>query len=179
MKCLFACLLFVSVMNLHAQNKGLYLDIGDGWVVDTSGRSSGFAPLTVTASYFGDSGIGASIAYGQHISGDKNRPDNGQSLFTGIDYSIPAKTLFQGFPVNFSFSGGLHIHFAKDTAFASAKTMFAPAFEWGSYISGNGEIFSRFYIVSRFRFYYILGEPRRGDGGPFFIAWLVGSGIRL
>jgi hypothetical protein len=176
-----ACFFFIFILatSLHAQNKGLYVDIGDGWVIDMSGRSNGLASLTVTASYFTVFGIGASVAYGHHISGDKNRPDNGHNLFIGIDYSIPAKEKFQGFPVNFSFSGGLYASFANETAFAAAKTMFAPAFEWESYIFGNGELLSRFYIVSRFRLYYILGEPRRGDGGPCFIAWLVGSGLRF
>jgi hypothetical protein len=173
MKRFFTCIFLILALNIYAQNKGFHVDISDGWFVDLSmGRGAGLAPLIVTASYYTKIGLGATIAYGKFIFGDKYSPYSNHSLFASIDYSIPTNSTLQGFPYNYSFSGGLFTYFGKER-------VFAPAFVWEQYIFGNGDFYSHFYIVNRFTFYYFLGTPDIGYGGPLFVAWTVGTGLKF
>jgi hypothetical protein len=172
----FVLLILLPVFSVHAQNKGFYLDIGDGWFFDVSdGFASGaLAPVVVTATYFTGMGFGPTAAYGYYAFGQKNSPLHSHSLFLGADYSIPSQegSAFKGFPATTSFAGGLYMQF-------SDKTAYAPTLAWETFIFGRGQLFSHFYLVNRFTLYYFLDNPGIGRGGPLFLAWSISSGFTL
>jgi hypothetical protein len=166
--------LFFSVVPLHTQNKGFYFDIGDGYFFDLSDRfsSGGLAPLVISSSYFAKNGIGVSLAYGYYAFGQKDNPFHSHSVYGGVNYSIPANSSIGVFPVTYSFGAGLFTQF-------NDKTVLAPTITWDSFVKGRGVIFSHFYIINRFTLYYFFDDSGIPRGGPFYLAWSIGSGFSL